>query len=67
MASDYELSPYECIRLPDYKGYDFIGSHPVSVQLLTTSSAVAVATSVMSEMIGPEVTGESAENRLAAA
>lgn len=41
-------------------------SHPASVQSLTTSSSVGVATSVMSEMIGPEVTGES-ENRLAAA
>lgn len=42
-------------------------SHSVSIQSLAMSSTPDVGTSVMSEMIGPEVTGASAENRLAAA
>lgn len=54
-------------RNSDCRRNYFIGSHPASVQSLTTSSTIGVTTSVMSEIIGPEVTGESAENRLAAA
>lgn len=41
--------------------------HPASVQSLLISIAVGVASSVMSEMIGPDFRGVSAEYMLAEA
>lgn len=44
-----------------------VGAYFGSIHSLTTSSEAEVASSVMSEMIGPELRAESAEKGLAAA
>jgi len=48
------------LNVIDYTRNDLMCSHSTSFQSQAKLSPMGVATSVMSEMIGPEVTGESA-------